>query len=457
MSVLEILNQVAGTTKKTEKEAILKANADVPGLSKAFYLAYQPTINFYTKTVPPFLPNTGASVFDEERPGLPEALNLLETVIAGRKLTGGAASKYIGNLLSQVSPDDAEVIKRVVLRDLRIDAGANTANKVWKGLVLDVPYMRCSLPKEVDLKAFPWATGVYSQLKSDGSFTNVNLYENGDVVYMTRNGNVYPTDGFEELSSTFQRAPSKGVQLHGELLVYKDGTLLERAEGNGILNKLQKGKNKLPEGHTIKFVAWDMIPIEEAKPKNKYAVPYRVRLAELEAQCFTGNVEVVETRVVHTIREAYEHYQEQLALGLEGTILKDPDAIWEDTTSKKQVKFKLDVTVDLEVVGFTAGKGKRASTFGAVMLRSSDGKLTVNCSGFKDKDLAEIAANKDDYLNTIFAITSNAMTKMRKDGTRSLFLPRFTEARNDKMEADTLAQIELQFESAVKDLESLLS
>ena len=457
MSVLEILNQVAATPKKTEKESILKANVENDDLKLAFFYAYQPTINFYTKTVPPILPKTGASVFDEEPPTLGQAMQQLHDIIAKRKLTGKMASSFIANLLAQLSADDAEVLSRVILRDLRVDCSEGTANKVWKGLVLDVPYMRCSLPKEVDLKAFPWATGVYSQLKSDGSFTNVNLYENGDVVYMTRNGNVYPSDGFEELSSTFQRAPSKGVQLHGELLVYKDGELLERAEGNGILNKLQKGKNKLPEGHTIKFVAWDQIPIEEAKPKNKYAVPYRVRLAELEAQGFSGAVEVVETRVVHTIREAYEHYQEQLALGLEGTILKDPDAIWEDTTSKKQVKFKLDVTVDLEVVGFTAGRGKRASTFGAVMLRSSDGKLTVNCSGFKDKDLAEIAANKDDYINTIFAITSNAMTKMRKDGTRSLFLPRFTEARTDKLEADTLAQIELQFESAVKDLESLLA
>lgn len=457
MSVLSILNQVAATPKKTEKEAILKANADNSALKQAFYLAYQPTLNFYTKTIPPIMPKTGATVFDDDLLTLDHAFEQLVTVIAKRKLTGKLATNFIGNLLAQLSADDAEVLSRVILRDLRVDCSEGTANKVWKGLILDVPYMRCSLPKEVDLKAFPWLTGVYSQLKSDGSFTNVNLYEDGAVEFMTRNGNIYPNDGFEDIIADFQRAPTKGQQLHGELLVYKDGELLERAEGNGILNKLQKGKNKLPEGHTIKFVAWDMIPIEEAKPKNKYEVPYRVRLAALEAQNFSGNVEVVETRVVHTIREAYEHYQEQLALGLEGTILKDPDAIWEDTTSKKQVKFKLEVVVDLECYGFTAGKGKRANTFGAAMLRTRDGKLTVNCSGFKDKDLAEIAADMDAYTNTIFAVASNSLTKMRKDGTRSLFLPRFIEARTDKLEADSLAEVEAQFENAVKNLEQLLA
>jgi DNA ligase-1 len=458
MSILEILNQVAATTKKTEKEAILKENAKNETLQRVFYLAYQPTINFFMKKIPPIMPKSGAgSVFEEEAFTLDHALANLVEVISKRKLTGNAAIGYVGNLLAQLSADDAEVLARVIGRDLRIDCGASTANKVWKGLILDVPYMRCSLPKEVDLKAFPWVQGLFSQLKSDGSFTNVNYYADGAVEFMTRNGNVYPNDEFGEVVAAVQRVPAQAHQFHGELLILgPDGNVLERAEGNGILNKLQKG-GKLPEGHKIKFVAWDMIPLDEARPKNKYEVPYRVRLATLEQLGLSGAIEVVETRVVHSIREAYEHYQEMLALGLEGTILKHPDAIWEDTTSKKQVKFKLDVTVDLEIIGFTAGKGKNANTFGAIMMRSSDGQLTVNCSGMKDDLRKHISENRDDYLNTIAAVTSNAMTKVRKDGTRSLFLPRLTELRNDKNEADSLEKVVLQFESAVTDLEKLLA
>lgn len=459
MSILAILNEVVQTPKKTEKEAILKRNAEYDCLARVFYLAYQPTINFYIKKIPAYATNTGATVFDEEQLTLSDALTKLVDVIACRKLTGHAAAGYLGDLLSQLSPDDAEVLTRVVLRDLRIDCGASTANKVWKNLILDVPYMRCSLPKEVDLKAFPWAQGLFSQLKSDGSFTNVNYFDNGDVEFMTRNGNVYPNDEFGDVIAAVQRVPAQGHQFHGELLVYKDGELLERAEGNGVLNKIAKG-GKLPAGHTIKFVAWDMIPLVEAKPKNKYEVPYRVRLSQLETLIplgLSGAVEVVETRVVHSIREAYEHYQEMLALGLEGTILKHPDAIWEDTTSKKQVKFKLDVTIDLEIKGFTAGKGKNASTFGAIQMESSCGLLKVNVSGMKDKDRQFISDNREDFINTIAAVTSNAMTKVRKDGTRSLFLPRLTELRNDKTDADSLERIILQFESAVTDLEKLLA
>jgi DNA ligase-1 len=460
MTVLEILNQIAATSKKTEKEAILKQHAENETLKRVFYLAYQPTINFYTKRIPAYTPNTGEkSIFDDEDTfTLDAALDAIETVLAKRKVTGNAASTYLANLLTQLHADDATVLERVVLRDLRIDAGANTANKVWKGLILDVPYMRCSLPKEVKLATFPWVTGLYSQLKSDGSFTNVNVFEDGTVEFMTRNGNIYPVEDFTPIANIFSTAiGTRGFQFHGELLVYKDGELMERAEGNGVLNKIQQGKNKLPAGHEIRFVAWDMIPIEAAVPKGKYEVPYKIRLAQLEALNLFGQVTVVETKRVHSIREAYEHYQEQLALGLEGTILKDPEAIWEDTTSKKQVKFKLEVTIELECVGFNPGKGKNASTFGSAKLRSSDGLLTVNCSGFKDADRKYISENRDDFISTIWAVKSNAMTKKRADGTRSLFLPQYVEQRNDKSEADSLERIELQFESAVTDLEKLIA
>lgn len=459
MSVLEILNQIAATSKKTEKEAILMQHMEHDTLMRVFYLAYQPTINFYTKRIPTYTPNTGGtSIFDDGLMSLTEALDSIETVLAGRKLTGNAAATHLSNLLTQLHADDATVLERVVLRDLRIDAGANTANKVWEGLILDVPYMRCSLPKEVKLAPFPWATGVYSQLKSDGSFTNVNVFEDGTVEFMTRNGNIYPTEDFTPIANIFSSAiGTRGFQFHGELLVYKDGELMERAEGNGVLNKIQQGKNKLPAGHEIRFVAWDMIPISAALPKGKYEVPYSERLAQLEGLNLFGQVTVVETKIVYTIREAYEHYQEQLALGLEGTIMKDPSAIWEDTTSKKQVKFKMEVTVELECVGFNPGKGKNAKTFGSAKLRSADGLLTVNCSGFKDKDRQYISDNRDDFMNTIWAVTSNAMTKKRADGTRSLFLPRYVEQRNDKNEADSLERIEMQFESAVTDLEKLIA
>jgi DNA ligase-1 len=457
MTILQILNLIGSDRSKLFKEQTLKSNADNETLKRVFFLAYQPTINYFIKKIPAYKTRTGDSIFDDGYTTLDTALDILVTHIAGRKVTGGAAANLLAATLNGMTADDAEVLTRVVLRDLRVDCGANTANKIWKGLILDVPYQRCCLPKDADLKAFPWVDGVISQLKSDGSFTNVNHYEDGAVEFMTRNGNVYPNDELVDLISDIQAAnKSRGYQIHGEMLVYKDGELMERAEGNGVLNKIAKG-SKLPAGHVVKFVAWDTLPIREATPKNKYRVFYKTRLEMLNGFGFGGAVSVVDTRIVHSIREAYDHYQEQLALGLEGTILKHPEAIWEDTTSKFQVKFKLEVVVDLECVGFNAGRGKNADTFGSMMVRSRCGKLTTNISGFKDDVRKHISENREDYLNRIIATKSNAMTKVRKDGTRSLFLPVYIEARDDKLEADSLDEVINQFENAVKNFEMLIA
>lgn len=451
MSTLSLLDALAANPSKLFKEEFIAQNADNEVLKRAFYLAYQPTLNFFTKKIPVFFPQP------EPTMSLDDALTAAETFLAKRVHTGKAASDYLQFLLFSLSADDAEVLSRVILRDLKIGCAGNTANKVWKNLILDVPYMRCSLIADTNLKSFPWSDGLFSQLKSDGSFANVNHFESGEVGIMTRNGTTYPEGEFGAVIDAIKNTDSRGSQFHGELLVFNQfDELMERAEGNGILNKLAKGGD-LPVGHSVRFVVWDNIPLEEAVPKNKYKVPYSTRLKHLESLGLEGVVEVVETRVVHSVREAYEHYQEQLAQGLEGTILKHPDAIWTDSTSKEQVKFKLDVTIDLKVVGFNPGKGKNAATFGSIQCISADGLLTVNVSGMKDDMRKLIWEDHENWVGSIITVCSNAMTKVRKDGTRSLFLPRFVEERTDKNDADTMVQVIAQFESAVTSLEMLMT
>jgi DNA ligase-1 len=150
---------------------------------------------------------------------------------------------------------------------------------------------------------------------------------------------------------------------------------------------------------------------------------------------------VIETRIVHSLSDAYAHYREQLALGREGTIIKDANAIWRDGTSKQQVKLKLEVDVDLEVVGFRAGEGKNAATFGSVLCRTACGQLEVAVSGFRDKVRKEIHESREKVLGSIMTVRANSIMVPQEDGAlHSLFLPRFVELRIDKREADTLLE-----------------
>ena len=115
--------------------------------------------------------------------------------------------------------------------------------------------------------------------------------------------------------------------------------------------------------------------------------------------------------------------------------------IWKNGTSKDQVKVKLEAEIDLKITGFNKGNGKNSELFGSLICESSDGMLSVNVSGFKDKDRKEIFDNFEFYKNEIITVKANALMKHPKEESYSLFLPRFVEMRQDKTVADDLTTI----------------
>jgi len=235
--------------------------------------------------------------------------------------------------------------------------------------------------------------------------------------------------------------------------VVRDGKLLPREIGNGILTSVLKGGKFESNEHAVIDV-WDQIPYgADSDPR-----PYKQRYVSLLSQ-LTGPllIQMIETKIVFSLAEAMEHYNEALARGLEGTIIKNPAGVWKNTTSKDQVKMKLEIDVDLKIVGFTAGKGKNAATFGSITCQTSEGLLEVNVSGFKDKKergvltREEIWNMKDDLLNTIMTVRANSIMPPTKSNPKySLFLPRAVEFRADKTEADSLKMVQEQFDNAVK-------
>lgn len=460
MNIDTLFNTLASDNGRKFKEDLLSQHAHNVDLKRAVRLALDPTINYYIKQIPLDATISTAQIT------LSEAMDTLEHVLAKRVVTGDAARALLANTLASLTPEDAAVIARIIMRDLRCGVSESTANKVWKNIIPEYPYMRCSLTKHVDINKWDWAGGVFSQEKADGMFTNVNVYATdvgADVTFSSRSGSVFPNDAFASLEADVIATFNRNTQTHAEMLVKRDGVILPREIGNGILNSVLKG-GAFADNETPVLLAWDQIPLSEATPGNKYRVPYKQRYANLLSQITCAktdsgvtSISNIETRVVYSVEEALEHYAEMLAAGKEGTIIKEWSAIWEDTTSKKQVKFKLEVDLDLQIVGFTEGNGKNAATFGSITCISSDGLLEVNVSGFKDKKQKgiptrqEIHNARDLLINTIMTVRSNNIMKPTKSNPKfSLFLPRFVEFRQDKVSADSLERILDQFESAIR-------
>lgn len=457
--VFDVITSLRATSSSKEKLAILQDNKDNVDLKKFLLVTYEPAINFYMKEVDlaftsmfPLAEDAWKNHFTSE------LIDTIVTTIAGRQFTGHAARTFVANTHRDLACKwEKELLELLIRRDVKAGISVTTINKVWPGLITDVPYMRCTLPSEVDLASWPWEQGIYSEIKADGQFENIShLERTGQVKIESRNGSPMPLEYFQDIVKEVQEHVPQGWQMHGEMLVIHNGKVLPRQEGNGILNKILQG-GEMPAGHKAVYHAWDIIPVADAKAKGKSEDPYQVRFDRL--QHYLGHckhIELIEYKIVYSLQEAYEHAKEAMAMGLEGTVIKHPDGFWEDSDgSKNQVKLKLQMDIEVRVTGFKAADktSRNKDLFGSLICESECGKFKVNVSGIKDDKRKDLYARRDQILGRlIITISCNGLMapSEKTDGFWSCFLPRFQEERLDKTTADTLERMQEIQDNAVK-------
>lgn len=434
--IYDLLELIAASPKKTDKERLLK-EADCPELRRVLVATYNPRLNYYIKKVP-------SSVICQNE-NFSDLTWLMLDSLAKREVTGHEALDQLEATLDFLNLKSKELLTRIIKRDLRAGFSVSTINKVFKGLIPETPYMRCSLLSKVDTSGWDWDKGIFSQTKLDGMFCNISVVDEDTVVMTSRQGTEFPIEEFYDLVEHMLTFSEAGYQYHGELVVIDTkGNVLPREIGNGIFNSVLKG-GSIPAGHYPKFVAWDMIELDVINGLKKCETSYWKRLRQLNLVDPSDCFEVSKTRIIHSLDEAYQHYQELLAEGQEGSIIKNPNMLWRDGTSKEQLKLKLEFEVDLKIVGFTQGNGKNANTFGSISMESSDGLLKVDVSGMSDDLRMYAHLHREELLDTIATVKANDITK---SSPASLYLPRLVEFRLDKTEADSFERIVEQLESA---------
>jgi len=448
--IFDVIDQVASTTKKTEKEAIIKRHIDDDDFRRVLFVSLDPLITYGMQKVPA-PSNKGTSTFNED-------VWVLIDKLARRELTGNDAFTQVADTMLELSPKSGELLKRIIRKDLRAGFGASTANKASKGLIRTFPYMRCSLTSKVDISKWDWGQGILSQEKADGMFANVD-HEHGGIVKVTsRQGTEYPLGALKTFTEEIRTRIPSGYQLHGEFLVERDGKILPRAESNGVMNHIQSG-GQFNEGDLLRYFVWDAIPLESVVPKGEYKFGYQFRLKSIIkwlAAADGKHVELIPTRLVKSQREAFKHYAELLKQGKEGTIIKRPDAIWKDGTSKHQVKLKLEVDVDLRVTDIVPGREgtKNEGRPGSLTCVTSCGELLVDVAVKNEKMRDHVEAHPSEWIDKIIVVRANDILDPSDSNAEyhSLFLPRMVEAayRTDKEEADSLQQVRDQFESAIE-------
>lgn len=426
-----IFTELAATSSRLEKEAILKKHHANETLKRVLFLALDPYTQFYIRKIPVYIPNF------TERFSMPlsGALENLDKII-NRDVTGNAAIQHLKDILESVLADDAKVIERIIEKDLKCGVSEATVNKIWPDLIPTYPVMLASGFDEKIMNKMSYPA--YVQLKLDGMRFNA-IVQNGKVDFRSRNGK--NIDLLGNLEQEFLAlAGELPVVFDGELIVReKSGVIMNRQKGNGILNKAVKGTISSSEAAQVEAVIWDLILLQHFK-QGEFKLPYEHRFQILESLEMPWRVSLIENIEVASEDEAHHIFEEYFNKGEEGIILKDITKGWEDKRVKHQVKFKGELECDLLCVDWQEGTGKNVGKLGALVLESSDKLVKVNVgSGFTDEQRDKYT--KKNTVGKVVAVKYNAKIQDKKTGEFSLFLPVFIELREDKDVADSLSSI----------------
>ena len=451
--ILEIIKELRADASLNYKKEILARYSDYEPFKEFLIRVYNPRVNYYMRKLPDVISYGMKEQSTHE-------LYVTLDALSSRIITGGEALEHVRNFLLEANQTIRELFELVIGRDIRAGVGVGIINEVYKGLIEEIFYMRCSKLDEKALERFDSIPdGFLTQKKSDGQFSYI-IIRDGEVSFLTRAGTQWTS---EKLSKELKHLPN--CVIIGEALIIEDGKVFDRKTGNGLLTKfikrestLETLEDKARSGRTkdiaeldnkrdefnwiderINFQVWDSLTLEEFE-QGLSTRPYTERFGEaIKATFMTSKLKPVPSYRVYSMKEAQAIADEFISEGGEGAIVKKLDTIWKDGTSKDMVKIKAVLDADLLCVDVEEGSGKYKGKVGALVLETSCGRLKVKVgTGLNDLDRAKPF---DYYVGKVIEIQYNEFIKSKSKNTDSLFLPRFVEVREDKNTATSYEEI----------------
>lgn len=444
--IIDKLNTLESIAGRNDKLNVLVEYLDQdPIFYDVCRLALDSLINFGIRTWPSIETNNLITV------------DFQSTIKAIENLAGSNHSSQliedIAMIVDHCQQEEREVVKRIMLKDLRCGVQIATINKAIDMCnkkhgtsyqkIFDYPCMLTSAydQKKAD-KLFALKDGeqLYCQQKCDGMRFNAVVESNGNVGFYGRSGKPIeiPDDRFVEIFRHL--AGSEDMVFDGELLIdgTADGDAVERSTGNGILNKAVRGTMDADDAARVTAVLWDEIPLNEfrvGKSTKNYHDRFTSLIERLKGKNLNRVFPVLTWMITNKL-EANKLFIEMVEHGREGVIIKSPNNIWKNVRATDTLKLKAENDVDLLCTDWEPGSKRFEGMLGAIVCQSRDGKVVVKVgTGFTEEQRSTI--KKEDIVGKIVTVTYNMRIKDKnRPDVDSLFLPRFIEIREDKDQAD---------------------
>ncbi len=423
----EFVKEVTSSNSRLHKQAVLQKYKDDEVVKRYLQIAFDPyrVYGLSTKKL------TREVTAEDSWPSwcTPTVFNLfdyLEIHNTGKD-TDIVVCQLALNEVAERDSECAELLEKLICKDLSIGCDYKTINKEIPGLIPEFSVQLANKyfdkPQIVEGKKFAITT------KIDGGRI-IALKENGQVSFFTRAGQKY--EGLVDLEDEMSRLMPDNFCLDGEITLLVRGNLSSK-EAYKETMKIVRTKDK--DKHSIKMLVFDCMSAEDFK-RQQCDMPYKRRRAVAE-ELFN----VVDFRYFELLPLLYvgedtskitEILEEEVANGEEGIMINDYNASYEFKRTNSLLKVKKFESCDLRVIGFEEGSGKYSGMLGAFICEYKGGEVRVG-SGLTDELRKMIWDHQKDCINKIIEVSYFEETK-DSTGKLSLRFPTFKDFRLDKTE-----------------------
>ncbi len=236
--------------------------------------------------------------------------------------------------------------------------------------------------------------------KYDGERIQAHIKKSGEIsLFSRKQENIthqYP-DIIEGLKKSFS---GKEAIIEGEVVAYDEAKekllpfqiLMSRRRKHNI----EEYVKKIP----IRYFLFDLLYLDG---KNYLNQPLKERRAALERSFKKNNpIGFGKYAITDDLSEIKSYFNDSIRIGNEGVMIKDYSGIYQAGSRgwlwikfKKEYKEELADNFDLVIVGGLYGAGRRAKTYGSLLVAAYDPKQNKYCSftkvgtGFTDENLAQ--------------------------------------------------------------------
>lgn len=423
--VSEMVERLKETNSTKDKELILSKYKGFKEIEKFLYYLYNPHLK-YGISESKLDEIEGSMKNAKEEFVFPDLYSFLVHLSISN--INDSLRDQIGILLNLIEDKKIkELIKCLLIKDLKVGLGIKTVNKVFKDLI---PTHEVQLAKKYEPGKTKLKDKFFVTEKLDGIRCTA-YFEGNELKIKTRQGK--DITGLVEIEKVLMdnRVAWEDYILDGELLS------IGSTPQDVYKHTMEKVQNKNERKTGIEFRVFDIVPLADfLDKKSEVLYSFRRKVLSYLKENFT----IFDSEFLTMVPLLYSGQDENVILsildevvaeGKEGLMI-NLDKPYEFKRTSNLLKVKKMYSMDLEIVGFEEGTGKNKNNLGALLVDFKGNKVGVG-SGLTDWLREDMWNNKSKYLNRIAEIQYFEVSK-DKNGIESLRFPVFKCIREEEKE-----------------------